>query len=154
MGDAVNTLKHRIERDSGMNIQHNPILDAEKVAQFYSEKDGVEVHYVCTSAFYVSNATAADIFYRETPHPEFGNRYFGLYYNNNLMITGCDQIEELDFDMVEVDGVLHYSQHRHDYRCIGDVCIDGGRAYLKRSGNLSRPVKRLKIKDGKFINAD
>jgi hypothetical protein len=135
-----------------MNIKHRPILDTEKVAQFYSEKDGVPVKYLCTSATHENNAVAADVFFREIPHPEFGNRYFGLYYNNRLMITGCDHIENFIFDMVEVDGVLHYSQHRHDYHCVGDVCIDGGRSYLRRTGNLSRPVIRLKLKDGEFVN--
>jgi hypothetical protein len=139
-----------------MNIQHNPILNVEKAAQLYSEKDGVDVRYVCTSATSAHAAQAADIFYRATPHPEFGNRYFGLYFNlnGNLMITGCDAVEDLDFDMVEVEGVLHYSQHRHDYRCVGCVCIDGGRSYLKRSGDLSLPVVRLKLKDGEFVNAE
>jgi hypothetical protein len=139
-----------------MNIQHNPILNVEKAAQLYSEKDGVDVRYVCTSATSAHAAQAADIFYRATPHPEFGNRYFGLYFDlgDYLMITNADAVENLDFDMVEVEGVLHYSQHRHDYRCVGGVCIDGGRSYLKRSGNLSLPVVRLKLKDGEFVNAE
>lgn len=139
-----------------MNIQHNPILNVEKAAQLYSEKDGVDVRYVCTSATSAHAAHAADIFYRATPHPEFGNRYFGLYYDldDYLMITNADAVENLDFDMVEVEGVLHYSQHRHDYRCVGGVCIDGGRSYLKRSGDLRLPVVRLKLKDGEFVNAE
>lgn len=139
-----------------MNVQHNPILDVEKAARLYSEKDGVDIRYVCTSAVTSYGSQAADIFYRETSHPEFGNRYFGLFHNINgqLMITGTDSIEGLEFNMVEVDGKLHYSQHRHDYRIVGDVAIDGGRSYLRRSGNLSRPVKQLKVKDGVFIDAD
>ena len=132
------------------------MLDTEKAARLYSEKDGVDIRYVCTSAVTSYGAQAADIFYRETPHPEFGNRYFGLFQNidGQLMITGTDGIEGLEFNMVDVDGELHYSQHRHDYRTVGDVAIDGGRSYLRRSGNLSRPVKQLKIKDGVFVDAD
>lgn len=139
-----------------MNIQHNPILDVEKASRLYSEKDGVEVRYVCTSSITRHGSFAADIFYRETPHPEFGNRYFGLYFNyeNQLMITNADMIEELEFNMVDVDGTLHYSQHRHDFRSIGDVAIDGGREYIRRVGNLSHPMKFLKVKDGAFVNAD
>jgi len=139
-----------------MNIQHNPYLDVEKAAKLYSEKDGVDIRYVCTSAMSSHAGQAADIFYRETPHPEFGNRYFGLYRNINgqLMITAADGIEDLEFNMVEVDGGLHYSQHRHDYRVVGGVAIDGGRSYLRRSGDLSIPVKQLKVKDGEFVNAD
>jgi hypothetical protein len=139
-----------------MNIKHFPRLDAEKAARFYSEKDGVDIRYVCTSAVTSYGAQSADIFYRETPHPVFGNRYFGLFQNveGQLMITGTDGIEGLEFNMVDVDGELHYSQHRHDYRVVGDVAIDGGRSYLRRSGNLNRPVKQLKVKDGVFVDAD
>ena len=136
-----------------MKIQHNPLLNVEKAAQLYSEKDGVEIKYVCTSAISKHATVAADIFFRETPHPEFGNRYFGLYQDaqGRLMITAADRIEDLQFDMVEVDGELHYSQHRHDFRSVGDVAIDGGREYLRRIGNLSHPVKSFKLKDGIFI---
>ena len=135
-----------------MNINHIPYLDTDKVEQHYSKKDGVPIHYVCTSAVN-GGANAMDIFYRETPHPEFGNRYFGLYINidGNLMITNADKIEQVSFDMVDIDGTLYYSQHRHDFYTVGDVSIDGGRAYLKLSGNLTRSVKTLKVKDGKFI---
>lgn len=139
-----------------MNIQHYPILNIKKVVEFYSEKDKVDIKYICTSSTTEHGEIAADIFYRETPHPEFGNRYFGLYvnYDQTLMITDADNIEKLNFVMVDVDGELHYSQHRHDFRTVGDVKIDGGRAYMRRIGNLSRPVKSMKIKDGNFIDAN
>lgn len=138
------------------NVKHNPIIDVQKAAQLYSEKDGVSVKYVCTSSITRSGATAADIFFRETPHPEFGNRYFGIFVNHvgNLMITGSDNIEDLNFDMVEVDGELHYSQHRHDYRGVGNgVAIDGGREYFRASftDRNSFTRKTLKVKDGEFI---
>lgn len=145
-------------RKKQMNIKHNPIFDTQKVERIYTEKDGVSVTYVCTSAPNRSAAYAADIFFRETPHPEFGNRYFGLYLNayskyEQIMIINADKIEELEFNMVEVDGILHYSQHRHDFRSVGDVAIDGGREYCRRVGNLSHPMKTLKVKDGKFVEA-
>lgn len=138
-----------------MNIQHNPIFDTNTIIKHYEEKDGVPITYVCTSA--LNHGTlAADIFYRETPHPDFGNRYFGLYVNSfggdsRIMITNADAIENLDFNMVEVDDKLHYSQHRHDYRSVGDVAIDGGRSYCRMVGNLSHPKFYLKVKDGKFV---
>lgn len=147
------------DRKKQMNIKHNPIFDTQKVERIYTEKDGVPVKYVCTSAVNEHGSFAVDIFYRETAHPEFGNRYFGLYrnpYSENveIMITNADKIEDMIFDMVEVDGTLHYSQHRHDFRSVGDVAIDGGRSYMKRVGNLSRPVKSLKVKNGEFVDAD
>lgn len=137
-----------------MNIHHRPLFDTAKVEQIYTEKDGVAVKYVCTTAL-DTGVNPVDVFYRETPHPEFGNRYFGLYYGYKyqIMITNADRIENLEFDMVDVNGTLHYSRDRHDYNTVDDVSIDGGRAYTKRAGNLSYPVVTLKVKDGEFVNA-
>jgi hypothetical protein len=139
-----------------VNIHHRPILDTKRVCEHYSEKDGVPVKYVCTSAL-GSEAQAMDIFYRETPHPEFGNRYFGVYWTKTqdgpeqLMITNADKIEEAEFGMKEHNGEWHYSQHRHDFYTIGDVSLDGGRAYFRCVGNVSTPTKWFEIKDGKFV---
>jgi len=142
-----------------MNIRHNPKLDVQKAAQLYSEKDGVLVKYICTSSISKFGSTAADIFFRETPHPEFGNRYFGLYHDSQgrLMITNADRIEDLDFDMAEVNDELHYSQHRHDFRGVGNgVAIDGGRDYFRVSFTDPDSFKRktLKVKDGDFVETD
>jgi hypothetical protein len=68
-----------------MTILHHPIFDIAKVEALYSEKDGVPVRYVCTSAPNKSATYAVDIFYRETPHPEFGNHYFGLYLQSTTL---------------------------------------------------------------------
>lgn len=140
-----------------MNIIHKPIFDTDKIIKHYEEKDGVPIHYICTSAINMGTL-AADIFYRETPHPEFGNRYFGLYNNSyfgnsTIMITNADPIETLDFTMVDINDKLYYSQHRHDFHTIGDVSIDGGRAYIRLVGNLNYPTVTLKVKNGEFVNA-
>ena len=60
-----------------MNIQHQSLFDIAQLEEHYSNKDGVPVKYVCTSDLRVSDIPM-DIFYRETPHPEFGNYYFGV----------------------------------------------------------------------------
>jgi hypothetical protein len=135
-----------------MNIQHEPLFDTAKIEQIYTDKDGVEVKYVCTSAL-GSQEFATDIFYRATPHPQFGNRYFALYQNHwaddaAIMITNADVIEDLEFGMIEVDGKYYYSQHRHDYKVVEGKMIDGGRAYI-RSG--AHDVDVFKIQDGKFV---
>jgi hypothetical protein len=142
-----------------MNISHRPLFDTEKVSALYSKKDGVPVRYVCTSAPNQHAAYAADIFYRSTTHPEFGNRYFGLYSNQykdgaEIVITNADKIEELVFDMIEVNGNFHYSQHRHDFYNIGDVSIDGGRSYLRVIGNYSKKIKRFKVVNGNFVEVE
>lgn len=139
-----------------MMIHHRPLFDTTKIAEHYSEKDGVPVRYVCTSAI-GSESFAMDIFYRETPHPEFGNRYFGLYQNGikimqpHLMITNADKIEEAEFGMKEYNGEWHYSQHRHDFYTIGDVSLDGGRAYFRCVGDVRKQTKWFQVKDGEFV---
>lgn len=134
-------------------INHRPSVDVAAAEQYYSEKDGVEVKYVCTSAIRENAAFSADIFYRSTPHPKYGNRYFGLFVNsaNDLCITAADTIELLTFNMVKIKDTYYYSQHRHDFFTVEDVSIDGGRAYIRLCGNLEHPIDTFKIKNGEFI---
>ena len=133
-------------------IVHNPIFDTLKIEDHYSKKDGVEVKYVCTSAPNEYGTYAADIFYRETPHPEFGNRYFALYLHNDnqIMITNADTIEDLVFHCIgDEKGNLHYSAHRWDYKTLDNGnMIDGGRAYIRTNCTT---VKRHEVVDGKFV---
>lgn len=159
MGNSCRDCYRATDVGALMNIKHNPIFDTETVIRHYEAKDGVPIKYVCTSA--INHGTvAADIFYRETAHPTFGNRYFGLYINPHsdggaqVMITNADGIESLDFTMVDVDGELHYSQHRHDFRSVGDVAIDGGRAYTRLVGNIDHPQKALKVVNGEFVDVN
>ena len=137
-----------------MNIQHSPLFDTAKVEAHYTEKDGVDVKYVCTSALGSQDFTT-DVFYRPTPHPEFGNKYFGLYHDHmrgHMMITNADTIESFDFGMIEGPEGWEYSQHRHDYRTVGDCAVDGGRSYFKRVGNLSVTCKFMKVVNGEFVD--
>lgn len=138
-----------------MTIVHEPLFDTDKIAQHYSEKDGVPVKYVCSSALGFQEF-AVDVFYRATPHPEFGNRYFGLYRNHfaagsQIMITNADVIEELEFGMIEdSNSNLHYSAHRHDYKVVDNGnMIDGGRAYVRTNCN----VIPFKVSDGELVPA-
>ena len=131
-----------------MNIQHEPLFDVAKVTAHYTEKDGVEVKYVCTTDLSASDVPV-DVYYRSTAHPTFGNHYFGLYYDrvrDHMMITNADVVESLEFGMIEVDGKYYYSQSHHDYKVVGDKMIDGGRQYIRSSGG----AVAMHIKDGKF----
>ena len=125
-------------------IKHSPITNTEKVCELYSEKDGVPIKHVCTTEF---NNAIADVFYRETPHPEFGNRYFAILFRAEKMyIANADQVEDFSFGMVENDeGHWEYSVHRHDYKSFknGNM-IDGGRDYIRSSGK----VKVFVVRDG------
>lgn len=133
-----------------MKIKHYPILDEQAAIKHFSEKDGVEVSYICTTDLKASD-TPVDIFYRETPHPDFGNKYFGLYYDHYrdaVMICDADIVEELEFGITFNDnGELEYSQSHHDFKQFenGNM-IDGGRVYTRGSGQ----IEMYKIKDGKW----
>lgn len=135
-----------------MKIKHDPFFKTEEIERIYSEKDGVPVKYVCTTALKADNAPL-DIFYRETPHPEFGNRYFGIINQGGKnYITNADTVEDYSFAMVDVDGEYHYSRYRHDCKIFKNadgktVMIDGGRAYTRATG----PTRRYKVVDGEFV---
>ena len=119
-----------------LNIKHYPQLDVKKTIKYYEDKDQVPITYVCTTDINESDRPF-DVFYRATPHPEFGNRYFGMFWRyGSLMIAGADAVEGLEFGVVENDaGQLEYSQSHHDYKQFknGNM-IDGGRLYIRASG--------------------
>lgn len=126
------------------NIKHYPVTKITQAEKIYSEKDGVPVKHVCTTEF---GDAIADIFYRETPHPKFGNRYFCLFFRgDDLYVANADSIENLSFGMVENDdGDLEYSRSRHDYKSFNNGnMIDGGRDYIRSSGK----VKIYVVRDG------
>lgn len=137
--------------DKGI-IRHCPLLDVNLVAKHYSQRYGVPIKYVCTTALDGSEFSG-DVFYRETPHPEFGNRYFILYTSpstGDIMISNADRIEGLTFDCVtDSEAHLWYSRHRHD--CVqtdnGNI-IDGGRAYTRTS---AAQVFTCVVKDGIMV---
>jgi len=135
-----------------MNIVHENLFNTAEVEKIYTEKDGVEVKYVCTTDLRASDVPV-DVFYRATPHPQFGNRYFGIYWDHVrdcTMITNADVVESLEFGMIEVNGKYYYSQSHHDYKVVGDKMIDGGRAYIKSSGGATV----MRITNGKFYAED
>ena len=136
-----------------MKIEHEPNFDVAIVTEHYSTKDGVPVKYVCTTDLRASDVPV-DVYYRPTPHPEFGNHYFGLYHDhvrNHMMICNADIVESLEFGMIEVDGKYYYSQSHHDYKVVEGKMIDGGRAYIRSSSGCDVVMRIIK---GKFIAKD
>jgi hypothetical protein len=136
-------------------IKHESLFDTQKVCELFSKKDGVPITYVCTSAL-GDEVQAMDIFFRETPHPEFGNRYFGIYYHPmsvNLVVTNADRIESVEFGLIEDDaGDLQYSAHRHDYKLFenGNM-IDGGRTHIKSS---MCEIKHYVVRNGEMVEVE
>jgi len=127
-----------------MQIKHYPITNIAVAEKLYSEKDGVPVKHVCTTEFHDA---IADVFYRDTPHPKFGNKYFALLFRGEkLYVANADRVEDLTFGMVENDeGNLEYSQSRHDYKSFDNGnMIDGGRDYIRSRGK----VRVFVVRDG------
>lgn len=134
-------------------VCHEPELKIDKAVEHLSEREGVDIQYVCTTEIRGNNIPV-DVFYRETPHPEFGNRYFGLYHHpltQKMMICDADVVEEYSFGMVIGDsGALAYSRYRHDYKEFANGnMIDGGRQYIRSTGS----VEIYKVKDGVLVPA-
>ena len=133
-----------------MKINHEPLFDTEKIEAHYTEKDGVDVKYVCTTDLRASDVPV-DVYYRATPHPEFGNHYFGLYYDqirNHMMICNADIVETFEFGLIWDGEQYQYSQSHHDYRKYANgAMIDGGRQYIRSNGL----VKHMCISKGKWI---
>ena len=136
-----------------MDIKHPTIIDKDKVIEIYEAKDGVPIKYVCTTDLSRSDVPT-DIFYRDSPHPEFGNRYFGLFYHpieKHLLITNADMVEGFEFGMIkDSDNNWYYSSSHHDCIFIEDKMIDGGRKYIRSTGLDGV----FKIVNGEFVNAE
>jgi hypothetical protein len=139
-----------------MNILHNPQFNIDKVTAHYTKKDGVPVHYVCTSDLDESDRPF-DIYYRKTPHPIHNNYYFGLYYSHDIdrmMICNADSIEKYQFGMISETDTDEwvYSQSHHDSVEIDSGFIGGGRRYIRRGGDLNGYDYVIRtVKNGKII---
>ena len=135
-------------------IKHYSIFGDElsKVIEHYSNKDNVPVKYVCTTDL-VESDLFIDVFYRSTPHPQYGNKYFGLYFRgDDLMICNADMVEELFFGLVENDdNDLEYSETHHSYKSFDNGnMIDGGRTYIRSSGKVTNYV----VRNGEMIPSE
>jgi len=137
-------------KTSGIKIKHNPNFDVALITEHYSKKDGVPVTYVCTTDLNASDVPV-DVYYRATPHPEFGNCYFGLYHDHvrgHTMITNADIVESLEFGLVTDGQEWHYSESHHAYKTFANgAMIDGGRQYIRSNG----PVMHMRILKGKWV---
>jgi len=137
-----------------MNVLHNPQFYIKKTTAYYTKKDGVPIHYVCTTDLDESDKPF-DIYYRDTPHPDHNNYYFGLYAEGDrMMICKADSVEKYNFGMISDDKEEWvYSQSHHDYVTTDTGFIDGGRKYIRRGGDFDTMRYQVcKVKDGEFVN--
>ena len=116
-------------------IEHISALDTETIIEHYTKKDGISIVYVCTTELDTAKNLPIDIFYRNIPHPQFGNQYFGMYsdpFTSRIMITNADSVEDLTFDCIVDDGKVYYSRYRRDFmESPNGLFIDGGREYTR-----------------------
>ena len=132
-----------------LNVKHFPIFDTGSALEHY-KSEGTK--YVCTTEL-KPYGNVYDVFYRPTPHPVYGNRYFGLHraIDGNAYICNADVVESLDFCVIDNGkGEWTYSQYTHDFLSWGEGYIDGGRAYTRVGGNVLSRVKSLRVVDGEF----
>ena len=137
-----------------MNVLHNPQFDTKKTTAYYTKKDGVPIHYVCTSTIDEGDVPV-DIYYRDTPHPDHNNYYFGLYADEDrMMICKADAIEKYQFGMIsDAKEEWVYSQSLHDTVSIDVGFINGGRKFIRRGGDFDTMRYQVcKVKDGEFVN--
>lgn len=135
------------------NITMFTIFDIHTVEELFSKRDGVPIKYVCSTGF-GEEIYSSDIFFRETPHPEFGNRYFRLIrHGESVYVGNADAVEDLNIIAIKKGETWLFSQHRHHFVEGDGGCIDGGRAYTRIIGNPETTL--LKVKDGEinFENA-
>ena len=127
---------------STVDVQHNPLLDLDAVLPILIARDKTPIKYVCTSS--LDGYLPYDIFYRDTPHPVFGNHYFGL---NGEFITNADLVESLPFLCILQDNKYYYSQYRHDFVRHNSSFIDGGRDYVRTNSDTYPFI----VRNGMFI---
>lgn len=133
-----------------MNIVHKPLFDTAKIISHY-EEDGVPISYVCSTELTVENLIC-DIFYRgETPHPRYGNRYFGIYKDGErTRVCNADMVEDLHFAMIKENDKYHYSRANREVIFVGDYqSIEGGRSMTLVSGESE--VVYLRVEAGRFV---
>lgn len=135
-------------------IKHEPSFNVEHIEETYTRKDKVPIKYVCTTEI-KDNNTPCDVFYRETPHPEFGNRYFAIcrISTGSVVIMNADEVETYSFGAIQdKEGNFHYSRFRWDFKSIGDKFIDGGRAYVRSSSVAD--VTYFRVVNGEMVQGE
>jgi len=96
-----------------------------------------------------------DVFYVENPDRSKGhNNYFGMYTVNGVnYITNAESAFEDSFLGIAEGNYVYVSRFRHDYVSTPNGCaIDGGRDYLKTSGEVSSSRDLVEVAEKKLSN--
>ncbi len=129
-------------RSMNLTIVHSPVGDVKALEKFYSEKDGVPCTYVLTTCNPQDKSRRMydmyDIFYRETPHPVFGNKYFGI--SSSGYICNGDFVAGMPVSLIEANKKYFYGQAARTLKAAGvdtsntirTVVQDGGLYVLEQ----------------------
>ena len=96
-----------------------------------------------------------DVFYQPNPDVSKGHsHYFGMFrtFEGQVMITKAESaFSEPITGLLTDDGEVIVSRYRHDYVTKGPYMIDGGRDYLRTSGNTADgKLVKVTVVDGEF----
>lgn len=97
-----------------------------------------------------------DVFYQPNPDVSKGHsHYLGLFstFEGRLMITNAESaFSEPITGLLTDDGEVIVSRYRHDYVTKGPYMIDGGRDYLRTSGNTADgKLVKVTVENGEFV---
>lgn len=96
-----------------------------------------------------------DVFYQPNPDVSKGHsHYFGMFrtFEGQVMITNAESaFSEPITGLLTDDGEVIVSRYRHDCVQKGPYMIDGGRDYLRTSGNnADGKLIKVTVVDGEF----
>jgi hypothetical protein len=96
-----------------------------------------------------------DVFYQPNPDVSKGHsHYFGMYrtFKGDVMITdAASAFSEPITGLLTDDGEVIVSRYRHHYVTKGPYMIDGGRDYLRTSGNTADgKLVKVTVENGEF----
>ena len=98
------------------------------------------------------NESPVDVFYQPNPDVAAGHtHYFGMFVREGkVYITNAiSAFSEPLMGVLSEDGEVLVSRYRNDCIVKGDVMVDGGRDYMKRSG--SAKMVQVRVVNHEFI---
>ncbi len=123
-----------------------------KIAEYYGAKYMGSWSILRQSGWSID---PVDVFYQ--PNPDLSkshSHYFGMFrtFEGQVMITdAASAFSEPITGLLMDDGEVIVSRYRHDYVQKGPYMIDGGRDYLRTSGNNSDgKLVKVTVVDGEF----
>jgi len=95
-----------------------------------------------------------DVFYQPNPDLSQGHsHYFGIFTvpGQGVLITdAASAFSEPITGLLTEDGEVIVSRYRHDCVQKGPYMIDGGRDYLRTSGNADSALVKITVVNGEF----